>query len=156
MKNLTVLFLVLILFSCNTSENSSDAVNDLPAMTVRLTDGTFHQMNTLNGKTILVLFQPGCDHCQIEAVEISKNLESFKSYQVYFISSASVSNNQQFAANYGLAGASNFHFGSTTADHVVQNFGSIPTPSLYVYSENGELLTEFIGQTPIEEIIAAL
>jgi peroxiredoxin len=130
--------------------------NDLPDMPVRMTDGAFRQMNQVKGKSILVLFQPDCDHCQREAAGMSENLEHFNDYQVYFISSASAPELQQFATTYGLSNASNFKFGSTAVDNILNHFGSIPTPSLYIYSENGTLVKKFIGEAPIEEILAAL
>jgi len=160
MKRLAYLFLLLILFqSCSTGTSEQGNVseeNDLPVMSVQMSDGTFQPINKLQGKTILVLFQPGCDHCQREATSMSEHLDRFKDYQVYFISSATSSDNAQFATDYGLAGASNFQFGTTTADHIVQHFGSIPTPSVYIYSEQGKLVNEFIGETPIDQILEVI
>lgn len=159
MKYFATLFLALILSACNsgTADSTETQVsNDLPDIPVRLTNGSFRQLNMLNGKAIVVLFQPDCDHCQREAASMSENLESFKSYQVYFISSAPLPALQQFAGTYGLKDASNFYFGTTDVNNIIEKFGSIPTPSMYIYSENGELLKEFIGEAPIEEILEAI
>ncbi len=160
MKPYKYLILLLLLQSCGGSGASEQGAmsqeSDLPIMSVQMSDGTFQPINKLQGKTILVIFQPGCDHCQREAASMSEHLDRFKDYQVYFISSAATSDNIQFASDYGLSGASNFRFGTTTSDHIVQHFGSIPTPSVYVYSEQGQLLNEFIGETPIEEILQVI
>ncbi len=150
MKYSIHLLLLLVLFGCKPE------ANDLPPFPVKFTDGTTVEMNEISGKAVLVLFQPECDHCQREAMRIQENLDRFNDYQVYFISSASIYDNQQFATNYKLDKATNFHFGFASPDHVVQQFGSIPTPSLYVYSDGGKLVNKFIGETPIEKILEVL
>ncbi len=164
-----MLFVLLALTGCNSgentnsesgsagSENTAESVaTDLPSMPVTMTDRMMYNMDELKGKTILVLFQPDCDHCQREAASIQENLDSFSEYQVYFISSASLPELLQFAETYKLDNASNFHFGSATVDNIVGNFGSIPTPSMYIYSDTGNLVKEFEGETPIEEILEVI
>ncbi len=170
MKYLLYLCILVLLPACNNQseekrraaenmpeENVSEGItNDLPDMPVRMTSGTFRQMNQVRGKSIIVLFQPDCDHCQREATAMKENLEGFSTYQVYYISSASPQELQEFAVAYGLDTAPNFHFGTTDVVNIIDKFGSIPVPSVYIYSENGKLQKEFIGETPIEEILQAL
>jgi peroxiredoxin len=152
MKNILFVF-VFILFllpGCGPAEN------DLPEMSVQLTDNTPVNMKEVEDKTILVLFQPDCDHCQREAADIEENLVKFEEYQLYFLSNASIPELQQFANTYKLNNAPNVHFGTTPAEYIIQNFGSIPTPSLYIYSKDGKLVNEFKGETPIENILKEL
>ncbi|SDK24793.1 Peroxiredoxin [Catalinimonas alkaloidigena] len=130
--------------------------NDLPPIPVSLTDGSTQQINGLSGKTVLVLFQPDCDHCQREARQIHENLGRFYDYQVYFISSAPLAEVRQFAVDYQFADVPNFHFGTTSVVNVLQQFGSIPTPSIYVYSDEGKLVQKFEGETPIDQILPTL
>lgn len=152
MKNILLVFalVLFILPGCGPTEN------DLPEMPVQLTDNTTLDMKDVENKTILVLFQPDCDHCQRQAASIEETLPQFGDYQMYFLSNASIPELQQFANTYKLNKARNVHFGTTAAEHIVDNFGSIPTPSLYIYSEDGKLLNEFIGETPIEKILSVL
>ncbi|MCA6074663.1 peroxiredoxin family protein [Fulvivirga sedimenti] len=150
MKYFKYLCLVIFLQAC------SQEPNDLPSIPVKLIDGSTMQMDELEGKSMVVLYQPGCDHCQREAVQIQKNLESFNDYQVYFVSSSSNYENQQFAIEYKLNGLTNFHFGFALPEHIVAHYGSIPTPSVYVYSGDGKLQNEFIGETPIDKILSVL
>lgn len=119
-------------------------------------DGSNINAKTLTGKSVLILFHPECEHCQHEAEEIQQHTASFKNYAVYFLSSATLPEIEAFAIKYKLRGVENFHFGTTDGQYVVDAFGSIPAPSVYIYSENGTLVKKFNGQTPIEEIISAL
>jgi hypothetical protein len=36
------------------------------------------------------------------------------------------------------------------------NFGSIPTPAIYVYSKERRFVKSFMGETPVEQIIMSL
>ena len=147
MKNLIYVFLVILLAGCGSKPN------DLPEVPVKLIDGSSIDISDLEGKTILVLYQPGCDHCQDAAVSMEQNRSAFDDYQVYFISSSPIVANQQFALQYKLINAPNFHFGTTLVDYILEKFGSIPTPSFYIYTDQGMLEAEFIGETDVMKII---
>ena len=112
-------------------------------------------MKELEINTVLVLFQPNCDHCQREADAISKNLESFKGYGLFFVSTDDFSVMNDFARRYKLKEASNVYFARTSGDVIYNLFGSIDAPSVYIYKE-GKLSAQFNGETPIDEIIQKL
>lgn len=63
---------------------------------------------------------------------------------------------QKFAADYKLTGKETVHFGNTTVDNVLNNFGAIHAPSIYVYNEQGNLVASFSGQTAIDTIVKVL
>lgn len=130
--------------------------NDLPNIPITTLDGTQLTTRNLKGKTILVFFQPQCDHCQREADQISKNLEEFKEFNMYFISSDNIPALEKFSRDYNLAGNANIHFTRTEGDHILKNLGPIETPSLYIYTAQGQLVKAFNGETPIEQILQYL
>lgn len=155
-----------LFFQCanNKNENAGGAsetkaetssVNELPSMTVTFVGGGRVNVNELSGKMVLVLFQPDCDHCQREASAIRENLESFTDYKLYFISSSSLPELQQFANDYGLT-SPNIRLGQTSVESIISNFGSIPAPSVYIYSEERKLVQKFNGETEIEKILQHL
>jgi len=131
-------------------------VKDIPPLSYLDMMGQKHLANALEGKVILVLFQPDCDHCTREAEEMRKNLEYFKNYKLCFISSAEIPQIREFAQSFGFLGQPNFSFGQTSVEEVLKHFGPIPTPSLYIYSEEGKLLQTFKGETPIDHILSKL
>ncbi|MDQ2656998.1 MAG: peroxiredoxin family protein, partial [Bacteroidota bacterium] len=63
----------------------AQAVNEYPPITLKLSDGQDVAARDLKGNNVFVLFQPDCDHCQHEAVQIEQRLEEFKDYALYFI-----------------------------------------------------------------------
>lgn len=156
------LLLVLFAYACGSKEKpveqivEAPAINERPSMKIALADGNQVDVKALSHKMVLVLFQPDCDHCQREAKEIHDHLGAFKDYQVYFISSHPMQVINQFSKDYQLDNKPNVHFAFTTVDNVLNNFGPISAPSLYIYSEQGKLVKKFNGETDIQEIIKFL
>src|SRR5687768_15916521 len=134
------LFCLVICFaltSCKEkrTQPSESTMSDLPKMVVTTLGNSQIAINELEGNNILILFQSDCDHCQREAEEIRKHLNSFSEYNIYFISADQFESIKKFGADYDLIGHENIHFAVTTVDEVLKNFGSIPTPSVYIYSD---------------------
>ena len=132
-----------------------NAPPNLPNMPLTTTEGANLNAQALEGKVILVLFQPDCDHCQRGAEAIHEHLNDFDEYTLYFITTAPLADIQQFAKDYQLSEAENVVFAATELQPILDNFGSIPTPSMYIYSGK-KLLKALEGETPIEEIVEAL
>ncbi len=159
------LFLSFILFSCSNPSQQTNEIteekqavqtrNDLPNMLITTLDNARVNIRLIKGNTILILFQPDCDHCQREAKEIREYVDSFKDYNLYFISADQMPAIEKFAKDYGLLGYANIYFGTTTVDNVLNNFGSIPAPSVYIYS-NQQLQQKFNGEVAIEKILQAI
>jgi peroxiredoxin len=127
--------------------------SDLPSFEITLLSGTKTPVNKLTGKIALVLFQPDCDHCQREAEQIRQNLPGFKDFKIYFISSASAPEIDRFAKEYKLSAVPNVFFGQTSAQNIVNAFGPIEAPSIYLYSASGSLIEKFNGEVAIEVVL---
>jgi peroxiredoxin len=157
---LIALFIFIIIQSCtsssnkdNTDSNSGAVQNDLPQMVVTKPDGSQLNMRDLTGKSVLVLFQPDCDHCQREAHAIQENISAFNSYTLYFITTTSHQEIETFAREYKLANHPNVHFCQATSQSILDNFGPIDAPSLYIFSSDKKLIKAFNGETHINEIL---
>lgn len=135
---------------------SAGSHNELPAMTVTRLNGTQFSAKSLTGKVIIVMFQPDCDHCQREANQIHDNLAFFKDYQLHFIAAAAITDIQRFAVDYKLNNLPNVHFGLTTVNDVIDTYGPIDAPSLYIYSKDKKLVKKFNGETDISIILKSL
>ena len=154
-------FLVLLLLAgCSAKKEeratvSKTQVNEYPDLILTLSNGEKLSTKTLKGNNIIILFQPDCDHCQNEAVQIEQRLDEFKDYALYFISSSPMEQITAFAKNFKLDDKKNVRFAWTANEGVLTYYGAIPTPSIYIYSQ-GELRTSFNGQTDVENILKAL
>lgn len=130
--------------------------SDLPDLTVTRLDRSPLRIKEVKGPSVLVLFQPDCDHCQRETKEIKANLSAFQGYTLYFISNYPLPALQQFAQEYGLDQAPNVIFASTSIDAILNTLGPQPSPALYIYNDQGKLVNKFLGETPIGQILPAL
>jgi peroxiredoxin len=159
--------LFVCLIACTPKEKSADPVkdepiavepvqNDRPVMEATLIDGRKINFESLEEKMIIILFQPDCDHCQVEAKNIQKRLSAFEGYQLYFISSHAMDIINRFAKDHKLDNQPNVQFGWTSVNNVLDNFGAIPAPSIYIYNKEGKLVKNFNGQTDLELVINAL
>jgi len=63
---------------------------------------------------------------------------------------------KSFAIQYKLVGYDYVHFVRTEPKDITSNYGGIPTPSVYIYSQEKRLVKAFNGETKIEEIIKHL
>jgi hypothetical protein len=144
--------------STNTEEKKEEStlqVNEYPDIVLTLEDGEKISAKGLEGNSMFVLFQPDCDHCQEEAIQIGQRLADFKDYTLYFISSAPMEQITSFAKNFDLAGKARVKFAWTSTEGVLTYYGPIPTPSIYIY-RNGKLMRGFNGQTEIDTVLNAL
>jgi len=140
------------------STTSTPAVpkNDRPNLTILLVDGQSANLRYQEQKMLLVLFQPECDDCQREVTQIRKNIEAFKGYQMFFVSSHPPEVLKKFAVDYKLADQPNVYFGQASVQAVIASFGQIVAPSLFIYDANGKLVQAFKGETDINLIKQSL
>lgn len=152
---LSTAFLALIGACSNETKKdaSSTVSNEQPQMVITMIDSTTVNLHDLKGKNVLIFFQPDCDHCQHEAEEIKKNQEAFASSTLYFITAAPLDEIQKFADEYKLSGIANIHFAFTPARNILDNYGPIEAPSIYIYSEEQRLVKSFNGQVAVEKVL---
>jgi peroxiredoxin len=125
--------------------------NELPNMTFTKADHTYQKAKDLEGNVVLIFFQPECDHCQNEARQIREKLDKLNGYQVYFVSSAGMPEIQKFAVDYDLAGKENVSFVFTEGQSILDNYGPIAAPSIYVFRDK-KLIQNFNGEVEFEVV----
>jgi peroxiredoxin len=159
-SSISFLMIAVMLAACNQPKKTEKAItqeiNELPYLSYQALTGDTVSTRTLPGSSILVLFNTECDHCQRQAKEISERMDAFKNYQMLFIAADSVHKIDSFSKTYNLANLPNVKFGRAEYQEVFMNFGSIPTPSVYIYSRERKLVKSFLGETPVEELIKYL
>lgn len=170
-KKFSIVLLIVVAMACSrkevsvpvsesaadtTAQVSAEVKNERPLMTLTLMDGRQLEARNLNERMLLIFFQPDCDHCQREAQQIRKRIDAFSDYQLYFISSHPIEIIKKFAVDYNLVNLPNVHFGYATVESVLNNYGAISAPSIYIYGEDGRLVENFDGEVDVEVIIKYL
>lgn len=109
-------------------------------------------------KTVFILFDPGCSHCQVEAAALGKNYNKLKNVNIYFVSMNDPALQATFLETFGkeLVGKPNVEVLYDRNQDFIQKF-HIPKqfPANYVYGADGKLQTSWDGDKNINEIIEA-
>lgn len=152
-----LLALVLLAAACSGNQEQKETgkggvKSEVPPVMITERDGKRKNLQEGEEKIVVVLFQPDCDHCQREAVQIGENLEAFKDYTLYMVSSSEWQEIESFASAYGLPKSERVRYVTATVQDIVGNFGSVPTPSLYIYN-GGKLIQSFNGEVAIEVVL---
>ena len=108
-------------------------------------------------KSVIVLFDTNCSHCQAEIDSIGKHYDEFKKVDIYLITLDAKPEIERFMNTYGAAlnGKNNVAILLDTNREFIPKFQPTKYPALYVYSENKKLIKYFAGQNDIKEIVKA-
>lgn len=109
-------------------------------------------------KTVFILFDPGCSHCQHEAADLAKNYDKIKDVNIYFVSMNDPALQASFLETFGkeLAGKPNVEVLYDKNQEFIQKF-HIPSqfPANYVYGTDLKFQTHWDGAKDINKIIEA-
>ena len=103
--------------------------------------------------TIILFFNPDCDHCQYEAKAILEHQSDFKTTNFWWVTTVDSSAINTFSKKYHLDKLPKHFFAKLPAEKVVQTFGSVSVPHIFIYDKAGVLQKEFRGETKIEALL---
>lgn len=106
--------------------------------------------------TIVVYFSPDCGHCQYEAKEFVKNMDSLKNTFMVWVSYKSISEIREFYHYYGLDQFSNLRMGRDPM-YAVPSFYQVKfTPFIAVYNKRGMFVKAYESGVEMAELNALL
>jgi glutaredoxin len=106
-----------------------------------------------NTPTVILFFNPDCDHCQYEAKAILEHQSDFATTHFWWVATVDALAINDFSKKYNLVSLSNHYFAKLPAEKVVETFGSVSVPHIFIYDKTGVLQKEFRGETKIEAIL---
>jgi hypothetical protein len=116
-----------------------------------------HTSVTGGKKSIFILFDIGCDHCQREMVAIGKRFNEFAGNQFYLVSMDEKPGVEKFMKNYGknLYGQKNVSVLLDPNRAFVGAFLPRKLPSIYIFSPSNKLVWHQDGEQGVDEILKA-
>ncbi len=105
-----------------------------------------------NTPTIIVYFNPDCEHCQHDAQKIVDTIKAFENTQFLFVSYAPFGEVKKFAVNYKLNEQKNIKVGRDEKYFIPVFFKVRFTPFVAVYDAAGNLLRVFEGGTTMKKL----
>ncbi len=158
MKKYIPYFLIILwlgFYSLTTAQNKEGFAQTFPNFQFVKPNGElFTNQNLQKGKaTIVIFFDPDCDHCQKQADWIAASPESFKNAQLLWVSTAEADAINIFhKTRFGkypnavfFAKDKNYKFDSI--------FGYSVAPTILVYSSTGQLQKSFKNEVAVTELV---
>lgn len=103
---------------------------------------------------MLMLFNPGCSHCQHETEEIIKHIDEVKHIQIVMATPMPFDSMIAFREKYHLENYKNIIIGQDDKFMLPSFFMINQLPFLAFYNRKHELIDTFEGSLPIEKVIA--
>lgn len=122
-----------------TNNNTNDYLKD----TLNLKD--------LQQDMVIILFSTSCAYSKKQANYIRGSINEFKNYEIYFISYDNFINIERFATQSNLNNFANVHFLQAPIRALLP-FNYYSSPSIYIYSHNGRLRKNWVGETSVTTI----
>lgn len=147
--------IVIILVGCLLT--SCDKRPEMPAFDILLKDSTtiINTSQIPEGKPVLLFyFSPDCEHCQVETVDLLKNIDSLKALRLYFITSDDFSRLKVYEKYYNINNYPNIVLGRDYRNALPNHFNILAPPFSALYSKNKRLVAVFAGETKIDDILS--
>jgi len=161
MKHLFIIFFLLVSISsvsAQTAEVLPPYRKDprLPDFTIQQTDGSFFSKAQLPkcDYTVIIYFAPDCNHCQYEATEIIKNMDSLKNVFFVFAAYRPLDEIREFAEKYGLNTFPNIRTGRDPKYYIPAFFEVKFTPFVAVYDRQWMFVQAYEKGVEASELIA--
>jgi thioredoxin-related protein len=129
----------------------------IPAFNIRkVPDSSSFTNNMLQkGKpTILVFFDPDCDHCQEATKGFTSKIDRFKDVQILMVTIMQFDRTKKFYKDFKISDFPNI---TVTRDVIydLPKFYMVHTiPDVYVYDKTGKLMRHYKKEIPVDEIAA--
>lgn len=134
----------------------SERIQTLPEFTFQTSGGKFTSNNLLEKATIIVYFDPTCEHCQQEAKAFRQQAGQLKDAQVLWLSSEPIEQIQRFGKENGLAAIPSVTVAHITKETAHETFGFTTVPSILIYDAEGRFVKQYKGETKMEALTSYL
>lgn len=105
-----------------------------------------------NKPLLIMIFSPGCGHCQHETQLIEKNMEHFKDTQILMVTWLPFNTLAPFSEDYNTAEYANITLAQDPNDFFYDYYEVRRYPKLIVYNEDGKYVSDYEGNIPLEDV----
>ena len=133
----------------------TQGASQLPVFSFKQVDtGTLITQKSLKPglHTIVIFFDPGCDHCQLQAEWIASAINRFPNTQFLWVSTSSPKDIIAFRDKI-FKGTTTPMFWVQDSEYKIDDyFGYTTVPSIYVYNTQGSLRVTYRNEVAVEMI----
>jgi len=152
------IFVILIgigVLSCSKRSPTVD-MGELDSLKLLTLDSTEFKLTTedMRGSLLAVVFNPWCDHCQMEAEEIRGNIEKLKDVTILMIGSVTLKEIEDFSERYKLDEFENIKFAYASPVLTYEILGAVYLPHMRLYDKDLKPIQDFASTTSVETILS--
>jgi thiol-disulfide isomerase/thioredoxin len=153
--------LLVITGSASAQTNTQGAAHlrnpGLPSFTLLNVDSTYFTSKYLqkNKETLIVYFNPECDHCMHQTDSLLAKIKKLKNIQILMATHDPLNKMKAFYKKYRLAKYSNIKLGRDVNFFFPPYYKIANLPFLILYNKKGNLVTTFEGITPVDKVLKA-
>ncbi|MEM6736954.1 MAG: redoxin domain-containing protein [Bacteroidota bacterium] len=104
--------------------------------------------------TAVILFSTQCDFCEYEMKEIIDNISDFPANcKILLLSSENIVDLRLFHDKYKIYDYEILSVYQLSNEQISKKFGTVSTPAIFVYDQNGALVRQFTGETKAAVLI---
>lgn len=157
MKKLKIVFFIAALFLITGVKAQKENFNkSIPPFKIACTDSVYFKASDLqkNIPSVLVYFDPDCDHCRDFTESFLKRISEFGNTQIVMISYVSLAAMKKFELAFNLKRYPKIKVGTEGTSFVVQRYYKIQRfPFIAVFNKNGSLQAAYREVPSIDEIL---
>ncbi len=125
-----------------------------PFSITKVADSTKFTKDDLSKRksTIIMIFSPDCDHCQLATKELTANIGFFKKTQIIMASPLEHIYLKKFYDEYKIADYPNIIMGRDPSYFLGTFYKVTHFPAIFVYDKKGNFVKTFDGHQSMKEI----
>ncbi|MHB1687137.1 MAG: peroxiredoxin family protein [Ignavibacteriaceae bacterium] len=165
MRKRIIAVAILLLLACFTGWLISEASGPevlpegslMPKIKYTCKNGTDVLKHDSTKETMVIFFNSECSHCKYELGELNNNIEKFENVRIYFFTTEKDFFQKPVVDRWkNLYTAPNIYFGIVDKDSYEKKFGSMVTPSIFLFSTSSKLTKKIYGEMKIERLLEDL
>ncbi len=153
MRKLLLLLPFFVILSC---KSSSSGIKMSDFAFIDMDDKPYTQQDLRKEQpTVMLFFNPDCDHCQSEADSMTKRAKDFQHVNVLWIAVADKPEMYSFDSTYHLT-FNAMTMLRDTGKKAGKLFGIKDVPSIILFDENKEVINKYAGTISADRILKEL
>ena len=106
------------------------------------------------GRTVVVLYNSKCGHCHYELGVLDRNAAGIAGVHLVLVTTEdSVARAEVRREWPHLAASPNVAWGTVSRDEFLRAYGTLATPTFFVFEPNGTLHARIVGETRLENLL---
>lgn len=153
-----MLLVTVLLNSCSSTDSPPVSMGELDQLNLLNLDSTQFKFTKqdLRGSIMAVVYSPGCEHCQAQAVDFRENMDKLEDVTLIMIGSVPMQQQRDFSVKYGLKEFKNVRFAYSSPVTVLSLWEIHNIPHIVLYNKDFKPIKTFAGTTSVDKILASL